>query len=1515
MTIPPREPDSVWQGVGGVTSGFDHSAESSRAVLPKLTSLCRGGAIVPVLLLILVSGLWAGCGEDGPAEPAAPEVPGPTTVQVSPATAELAALGDTVRLAATVLDQNGQTMTGVSVSWSSGDASVAAVDGSGLVTSAGNGEAAIAAVSGGATGSVAVTVAQRTAQVRVSPDSVTLVALGDTVRLAAEALDANGHLVEGAEFQWSSSNSWVAAVDGSGLVTGKGAGSATITASASHAGGASLITVENPDRAALVALYSATDGPNWRDNTNWLTDAPLGEWYGVSTDVSGRVIKLELAGGWTEEKGLFRHGLAGPIPAEVGNLANLSRLNLGDNALTGPIPPELGNLANLSHLSLGSNELTGPIPPELGNLANLSHLSLGSNELTGPIPPELGNLANLSHLSLGSNELTGPIPPELGNLANLSHLSLGSNELTGPIPPELGNLANLSYLNLGVNALTGPIPPELGNLANLTDIYLRRNALTGPIPPELGNPANLGGLALEDNALTGPIPPELGNLANLRLLYLDDNALTGPIPPELGNLANLRWLWLSGNALTGPLPQGFVELQLEHLNIENTGICVSGTSAFELWIEQIRDYRGSAAFCNAGDEAALRALYEAGGGTGWTEADGWLSDRAVEEWHGVAADSLGRVTELDLAGNGLAGKLTPALVGLTRMTVLRIGDNALSGRLPLGLTGLPLVEFRYRGTQLCTPADVSFQRWVNGISSYEGTGEECAPLSDREILEILYEVTDGPSWSNNAGWLTDGPLAEWHGVSVDHAGRVDTLRVDYNQLSGTIPPELGNLANLRYLGLYGNALAGPIPAELGNLANLEVLSLGANVDLTGPIPPELGNLANLSHLSLNSNELTGTIPPELGNLANLIYLNLGVNALTGPIPPELGSLANLRSLELGSNALTGPIPPELGNLANLIYLRLYSNDLSGPIPPELGNLANLRWLWLYSNDLTGPIPLELGGMKRLTEAHFSHNRALVGPLPAIMTSLRDLEVLLASGTGLCVPMEGGFREWLTGMHKTWIAMCGDAGLSAAYLTQAVQSWDFPVPLVAGRRALLRVFPTAMQTTSEGIPAVRARFYVDGRETHVEEIPGSTVPIPIQVDEGDLSKSANAEIAGHVIQPGLEMVLEVDPDGTLDPALGVARRIPATGRLAVEVESMPVFDLTLIPFVWTETHDSSIVELVNAMAADPENHEMLGDTRELLPIGELSVTAHDPVLSSSNSAFALIRETDAIRVMEGGTGHYMGMMSPPITGGVLGLGNRPGRSSFSGPYSSTLAHELGHNFNLSHAPCGGAGFPDPSYPHHGAAIGAYGYDFGGARLVPPGRRDLMSYCWPYWISDYHFTNALRYRLFDEGMPDAAAYIPSKSLLLWGGASADGVPFLEPSFVVNAIASLPDSAGEYRLDGRNAEGRSIFSLSFAMPHIADGDGSSSFVFALPVRPGWEALAEITLTGPDGSATLDGDTDDRTMAILRNARTGQVRGILRDVPSPTQAAMDAAGQAADQRLEMLFSRGIPSAEAWRR
>ena len=115
------------------------------------------------------------------------------------------------------------------------------------------------------------------------------------------------------------------------------------------------------------------------------------------------------------------------------------------------------------------------------------------------------------------------------------------------------------------------------------------------------------------------------------------------------------------------------------------------------------------------------------------------------------------------------------------------------------------------------------------IQTAQGTapGDSGTGTDDRATLMALYNATDGPNWSNSDNWLTDAPLGQWHGVTVDENGDVIELRLSENQLSGPIPPELGNLTNLQSLYLRDNQLSGSIPTELGNLTNLQWLILVA----------------------------------------------------------------------------------------------------------------------------------------------------------------------------------------------------------------------------------------------------------------------------------------------------------------------------------------------------------------------------------------------------------------------------------------------------------------------------------------------------------------------------------------------------------------------------------------------------------------------------------------------------------------------------------------------------------------
>ena len=314
------------------------------------------------------------------------------------------------------------------------------------------------------------------------------------------------------------------------------------------------------------------------------------------------------------------------------------------------------------------------------------------------------------------------------------------------------------------------------------------------------------------------------------------------------------------------------------------------------------------------------------------------------------------------------------------------------------------------------PASCANDGAVTDAANNPGLVSDCAGLlASRDTL----------SGSATLNWSADLAVEDWEGVTVGGSPRrVTRLILSRNQLTGSIPGELGGLANLQTLDLSGNQLTGEIPAELGSLTNLEGLDLSGN-ELTGEIPAELGSLPSLTHLDLSGNQLTGEIPGELGGLANLQALGLGGNRLTGEIPGELGGLANLQALWLSFNQLTGSIPGELGGLTNLEDLNLSGNQLTGEIPAELGGLTNLERLYLYGNQLTGEIPGELGGLANLQTLWLSGNQ-LTG-IPAALGGLTNLEDLNLYGNQLTgeIPGELGGLANLEGLDLSNNQLTGE----------------------------------------------------------------------------------------------------------------------------------------------------------------------------------------------------------------------------------------------------------------------------------------------------------------------------------------------------------------------------------------------------------------------------------------------------------------------------------------------------------
>lgn len=457
----------------------------------------------------------------------------------------------------------------------------------------------------------------------------------------------------------------------------------------------------------------------------------------------------------------------------------------------------------------------------------------------------------------------------------------------------------------------------------------------------------------------------------------------------------------------------------------------------------------------------------------------------------------------------------------------------------------------------------------------------------------------------------------------------------------------------------------------------------------------------------------------------------------------------------------------------------------------------------------------------------------------------------------------------------------------AYVTQGSHSRQRDVPLAAGRQGLARVF---LATDSLGVvaPAVSASLETSHGELVREISLSGPSRLPPQIAEGELEQSFNALIEGADLMPGVRLV--VDIGATVDP--NVPRRVV----MPMEVLNVPVLNLTLVPIAFGE--DDRTTALVDQMAADPTGNVYMGGIFEMLPVVDHIVSVREPLILKplrDNSPRSVLLALGALYEVEGRGGHYLGIIPSPLVvetqnrralvGGAAWQG---APIAFSYPSRKTVAHELGHNFNLLHAPCGGPSATDLRFPHRGGSIGVWGYDFANRSLYEPDTRDLMGYCSPVWISDYHFEKALRFRVEIGRSPPVAPQ--EETLMVWGWIGEDGVPVLRPSFYTRGVPT-PVSAGGHRVTGRGPAGE-LFSFEFEASPMWDAEGSV-FTFMVPVT--WEGdLETITLRTPAGeSAVLDGETDDPLSLVIEN---GRVRRFAAEQIAP------------EGTPGVIFTRGVP-------
>nr|CAD1841429.1 unnamed protein product [Ananas comosus var. bracteatus] len=421
--------------------------------------------------------------------------------------------------------------------------------------------------------------------------------------------------------------------------------------------------------------------------------------------------------------------------------------------------------------------------------------------------------------------------------------------------------------------------------------------------------------------------------------------------------------------------------------------------------------------------------------------ESWAPTNSPCNFTGVACDSTGSVSGIDLSGRGISGTLPfDSLCQLPSLTTLSLGSNHLSGALTPSL----------RNCTFLAHLDLAFNYLT-------GTVPDLTPLNNLRVLNISDNLFSGPFPWNSLGNLTGlvilnlgdngfarspfpdvvrnltkltslrlyeanigGEFPNWIGELAE----LQDLELSDNFISGSIPAEIAKLTKLTQLELYNNSFSGTLPAGFGSLSELAFFDASMN-NLQGNLS-ELRFLTNLVSLQLFQNNFSGEVPAEFGDFKYLVNLSLYTNQLSGSLPEKLGSWAEFNFIDVSTNMLTGPIPPDMCRRGTMLKLLMLENNFTGGIPPSYANCSTLQRFRVSNNSLSGAVPTGIWSLPQVNIIDLAGNW-FEGPIGAGVGEAKSLNQLFLADNQFsgALPAEIGQASSLVGIDVSYNTLSGE----------------------------------------------------------------------------------------------------------------------------------------------------------------------------------------------------------------------------------------------------------------------------------------------------------------------------------------------------------------------------------------------------------------------------------------------------------------------------------------------------------